>query len=97
MLLDGSELTHQLCKIFARLREETELSDKDYIGTSLTIQTSVGFGIALLSIQLMPFFVIFVSWTFGFTILALGPLIGVLSLNMLRKEPDSSKIGQGKK
>ena len=75
----------------------TELSDQDYIGTSLTIQTSVGFGIALLSIQLMPSFVHIISWSFAFTLLALGSLIGILSLILLRKEPDSIKIGQGKK
>jgi MFS family permease len=75
----------------------TELSDQDYIGTSLTVQTSVGFGITLISIRLLPSFVHTVSWSFGFTLLALGPLIGILSLILLRKEPDSTKIGQGKK
>jgi len=75
----------------------TELSDKDYIGTALTIQTTIGFGITLFSIQLLPSFVRLVSWTFGFTILFLGPLIGIISLILLRREPDSIKIGQGKK
>ncbi|GAF73071.1 unnamed protein product, partial [marine sediment metagenome] len=75
----------------------TELSDQDYIGTSLTVQTSVGFGITLISIRLLPSFVHMVSWSFTFMFLALGPLIGILSLILLRKEPDSSKIGQGKK
>ena len=75
----------------------TELTDQDYIGTALTIQTSVGFGITLLSIRLLPSFVHIVSWLFGFSLLALGPLLGILSLILLRKEPDSTKIGQGKK
>ena len=75
----------------------TELSDQDYIGTSLTVQTSVGFGITLISIRLLPSFVHIVSWSFVFTILALGPLIGIISLILLRKETDSTKIGQGKK
>ncbi|MHA1240701.1 MAG: MFS transporter [Promethearchaeota archaeon] len=75
----------------------TELSDQDYIGTSLTVQTSVGFGITLISIRLLPSFVHTVSWSFGFTLLALGPLIGIIALILLRKEPDSTKIGQGKK
>jgi dipeptide/tripeptide permease len=57
----------------------------------------VGFGITLISIRLLPSFVHTVSWSFGFTLLALGPLIGILSLILLRKEPDSTKIGQGKK
>ncbi|MHA1477572.1 MAG: MFS transporter [Promethearchaeota archaeon] len=75
----------------------TELSDQDYIGTSLTVQTSIGFGITLLSIRLLPSFVHTVSWSFGFTILAIGPIIGIISLLLLRREPDSTKIGQGKK
>jgi len=75
----------------------TELSDQDYIGTALTVQTSVGFGITLLSIRLLPSFVHMVSWTFGITFLALGTLIGIISMFLLRKEPDSTKIGQGKK
>ena len=75
----------------------TELSDQDYIGTSLTVQTSVGFGITLISIRLLPSFVHTVSWSFGFMLLALGPLIGIIALILLRKEPDSTKIGQGKK
>ena len=75
----------------------TELSDQDYIGTSLTVQTSVGFGITLISIRLLPSFVHMVSWSFGFTLLAVGPLIGILALILLRRESDSTKIGQGKK
>ena len=75
----------------------TELSDQDYIGTSLTVQTSVGFEITLISIRLLPSFVHIVSWSFGFTLLAVGPLIGIISLILLRKESDSTKIGQCKK
>jgi len=75
----------------------TELSDQDYIGTALTIQTSVGFGITLFSIRLLPTFVHLVGWLYGFTILAIGPIIGIISLLLLRREPDSLNIGQGKK
>ena len=75
----------------------TELSDQNYIGTALTVQTSVGFGITLFSIQLLPSLVHVVSWSFGFMVLALGPIVGIISLFLLRKEPDSTKIGQGKK
>jgi len=64
---------------------------------ALTIQTTIGFGITLFSIQLLPSFVRLVSWTFGFTILFLGPLVGIISLILLRREPDSLNIGQGKK
>ncbi|MHA2290082.1 MAG: MFS transporter [Promethearchaeota archaeon] len=75
----------------------TELSDQDYIGTALTVQTSIGFGITIFSIQLLPSIVHVVSWPFGFMFLAFGPVIGIISLLLLRKEPDSTEIGQGKK
>ena len=75
----------------------TELTDQDYVGTALTAQLSIGFGISLISIQLLPNFVNLVSWVFGFNFLSIGPLNGIISLIMLRKEPDSVKLGQGKK
>ena len=75
----------------------TELTDQDYVGTALTVQTSIGFGITLISIQLLPNFVNLVSWAFGFTFLSFGPLFGIISLIKLRKEPDSINLGQGKK
>jgi MFS family permease len=75
----------------------TELTDQDYVGTALTFQTSIGYGITLISIQLLPHYVNLVSWVFGFTLLSIGPIIGIISLILLRKEPDSTKIGQGKK
>jgi len=74
-----------------------ELTDQDYVGTALTVQTSIGFGISLISIQLLPNFVNLVTWVFGFIFLSFGPLIGIISLIMLRKEPDATKLGQGKK
>ena len=75
----------------------TELTDPDYVGTALTVQTSIGFGVALISIQLLPIFVNLVSWVFAFSFLSVGPLIGIISLILLRKEPDSTKLGQGKR
>lgn len=71
----------------------TELTDLNYVGTALTIQTSIGYGITLISIQLLPNFVNLVSWVFGFTLLSVGPLIGIISLIMLRNDPNSNKLG----
>ena len=70
----------------------TELTDQNYVGTALTVQTSIGFGISLISIQLLPNFVNLVSWVFGFTFLSLGPLISIISLMKLRKELSFSSI-----
>lgn len=75
----------------------SELSDPAYIGTALTIQTTLGFAITNITIWLLPVIVDSTSWIFGFAFLVLGPLIGILSLIKLRKEPDSELIAQGKK
>ncbi|MFW9819788.1 MAG: MFS transporter [Candidatus Thorarchaeota archaeon] len=75
----------------------SELSDPVYIGTSLAIQTSIGFALTNISIWLLPFFVDLIGWQFGFMFLVIGPLFGIYSLIQLRRENDSIKIAQGKK
>ncbi len=75
----------------------SELSDPAYIGTSLAIQTAIGFAISNVSIWLLPVIVELIGWTFGFAFLVFGPIFGIISLIKLRKEPDSGKIALGKK
>ena len=75
----------------------TELADPNYVGTALALQTTIGFLITALSIQLIPLFVAQVGWNFGFAILAPGPFFGVISLYRLRQQRDSLKIAQGRK
>jgi MFS family permease len=75
----------------------TELGDRQYMGTALTIQTSIGFLLTSFSIQLVPVFVKLVGWRYAFTILAPGPFLGVLAMLRLRGLPEAAKIAQGKK
>lgn len=75
----------------------TELADPDYVGTALALQTTIGFLLTVISIQLIPLFVAHVSWSFGFVILAPGPFFGVISLYRLRQQNDSLKIALGRK
>jgi len=75
----------------------TELVEPVYVGTALTLQTAVGFFLTILSIRILPIFVRVVGWSYGFTILALGPVIGIISMVRLRKLPDSEKIAMGKR
>src|SRR5204863_8995211 len=72
----------------------TELGDRQYIGTALTIQTSLGFLLTSFSIQLVPFFVKLVGWRYAFTILAPGPFLGMLAMLRLRGLPEAAKIAQ---
>ncbi len=75
----------------------TELGDRRYIGTALTIQTSLGFLLTSFSIQLVPWFVKLVGWRYAFTILAPGPLLGMLAMLRLRGLPEAAKIAHGKR
>jgi MFS family permease len=74
-----------------------ELVEPAYVGTALTLQTAVGFLLTIFSIKILPIFVKVVGWSYGFTILALGPVIGIISMVRLRELPDSEKIAMGKK
>jgi MFS family permease len=74
-----------------------ELVEPAYVGTALTLQTAVGFFLTIFSIKILPIFVRVVGWSYGFTILALGPVIGIISMVRLRELPDSEKIAMGKR
>lgn len=49
-------------------------------GTGLTLVNCIGFAISILSIQLVSFLSDFINTTYLFTILAVGPTLGLLSL-----------------
>lgn len=75
----------------------TELAELVHVGTALTLQTAIGFLLTIISIRIVPVFVSIVGWSYGFTILAPGPLMGIISLYRLRKHPDSEKIAHGRR
>jgi len=54
------------------------------VGTALTLQTSIGFLLTTISIQLIPPIVEVVGWKYAFPLLALGPLVGILAIRRLR-------------
>jgi MFS family permease len=72
-----------------------ELSPPDMVGTMLTIQTCAGFLLTLITIHLMPHLIEAVSWTYAFTVLAIGPVFGVIAMGRLRLNPDSEKLAGG--
>ena len=75
----------------------TELAPKDKIGTMLTMQTSLGFLITLTTIHAMPYLIDMLSWRYAFSILAIGPFIGVVAMLWLRQTPESLKLAGGKR
>jgi len=75
----------------------TELSDPQYIGTALTIQTCLGFLLTTVSIELIPRVERLVGWRYAFMILAPGPLFGVIAMLRLRVLPEAEHIAHGRK
>ena len=75
----------------------TELGDPRYIGTALTIQTSLGFLLTTISIQLIPTLEKAVGWQFAFAALAPGPIFGILAMLRLRSLPEAAKIAHGRR
>lgn len=74
-----------------------ELSEPELIGTMLTVQTSAGFLLTLITIHLMPIIVETSGWQFAFAFLAIGPAFGVWAMARLRAHPDAVKLAQGKR
>jgi MFS family permease len=73
----------------------SELSDPRYVGTALTMQTSLGFLLTLLTIRLIPSVVERVGWDRVFMLLAIGPVCGAWSMLRLRRLPDAVKMASG--
>ena len=61
----------------------TEAVEPHAVGTALTVQTSLGFLLTMVSIQLIPPLVALVGWRWAFPVLALGPLFGIAAIRRL--------------
>lgn len=72
-----------------------ELSDPGRVGTMLTLQTSIGFTLTLITIHLMPYAVEALGWRYAFLPLAIGPFLGVWAMARLRAHPASVKLAGG--
>jgi MFS family permease len=75
----------------------SELAEAGYVGTALTLQMALGFLLTILSIRVVPWFVGMVGWRYGFTILGVGPIVGIVSMYLLRGHPNSVRIAGGRR
>lgn len=75
----------------------SELSDSRYVGTALTLQTSLGFLLTLATIRLIPALVERVGWEWAFASLALGPVFGLWSMLRLRRLPEAVRMASGRR
>lgn len=62
----------------------TRVVEPHAVGTALTLQTSIGFLLTTISIQIVPLLVNAVGWRWAFPMLAAGPLLGILAIRRLR-------------
>ena len=74
----------------------SELCQKEYTGTALTLQTSLGFLLTLVTIRLVPTLEGSLGWEWAFAFLALGPLAGMWAMYALRRSPEAVKLAGGK-
>lgn len=74
-----------------------ELAEPRLIGTVLTLQTSLGFLLTAGSIWLIGHMADAVGWRYAFIVLAIGPLLGALSMMVLRRQPEAFKMAGGRR
>jgi MFS family permease len=63
----------------------TESVPPHAVGTALTVQTSLGFLLTMVSIQLVPPVAAAIGWRWAFVMLAAGPALGIASIRRLRE------------
>ncbi len=76
----------------------TELADRTYIGTALSLQMGLGFALTILMIWLMPHMAEWLGgWQWTFSILAVGPFIGATAMLALRRRPAAARLANGRR
>ncbi|AZO61456.1 MFS transporter [Mesorhizobium sp. M1A.F.Ca.IN.020.30.1.1] len=74
----------------------TELGDRRFVGTALSVQLGAGFALTVLAIWLTPRFADFIGgWRWAFLLLVPGPLLGAAAMLWLRNLPESEKMAGG--
>ena len=74
----------------------SELCRSEYTGTALTLQTSLGFLLTLVTIRLTATLETYVGWNWAFAFLALGPAAGMWAMYRLRQLPEAKQLAGGK-
>ena len=64
----------------------SELADRRHLGTALTAQTAIGFGLTIVTIQLVPLIAAAAGWRYALLALAAGPLTALPALTSLNRQ-----------
>ena len=73
----------------------TEVAEQAYVGTALTMQLAVGFSLTVATLWLIPLVEGVVGWSWAFSILAVGPLLGIWAMLRLSRLPVARQIAGG--
>jgi MFS family permease len=73
----------------------SELSDPATVGTALTVQTCLGFLLTLVTLRLVPALIEPLGWSGVFSLLALGPAVGIVAMLRLRRLPEARRMASG--
>lgn len=74
----------------------TELASPTFVGTALSVQMGLGFGLTVITIWLMPVLAEALgSWRWVFLFLVPGPLIGTWAMMTLRRQPEAVRLANG--
>jgi len=75
----------------------SELAPREYVGTALTLQTSLGFLLTAATIYLLPTLAGAIGWRWSMSVLAIGPAVGVWAMLALRQRPEALRLAGGKR
>jgi len=75
----------------------SELAPADYVGTALTMQTSMGFLLTTITISLLPVAASAMGWRWAMSVLAVGPAFGVWAMMRLRRRPEAVRLAGGRR
>jgi MFS family permease len=70
----------------------TEVAPSHAVGTALTLQTSVGFLLTMVTIQGVPAIVAVAGWQWAFPVLALGPALGIVAIRRFQKAKSETRV-----
>lgn len=63
----------------------SEVSDRRWVGTALTVQTATGFLLTTVTISALPYLAQAVTWRWALVLLAAGPVLSVAALARFRR------------
>lgn len=75
----------------------TELVPPEQLGSALSLQSVIGFGVTIVSPKLFGMTLDGWGWGWAFCLLSLGPMAGMLAMQALRIMPESAAMAGGKR